>query len=104
MKNSLKEMCKPDEVFFVVSERVRLNLRGGGGRDGDTFKTPFLRATWRQTVSHVKVGLLFHCKEVRTQAEEPNACNCRNKASNHFLVWLIKIILGSLSLASLYKQ
>ena len=44
------------------------------------------RIEWRQTVSHVKVGLLFNCKEVGTQAEKPDSCNCRNKASNHFLV------------------
>ena len=38
----------------------------------------------------------LNCKEVRTQAEEPNSCNCRNRVSNHFLVWLpvIRIILS----------
>ena len=29
-------------------------------------------------------------EEVRTQAQEPNSCNCRNRASNHFLVWLYR--------------
>ena len=28
----------------------------------------------------------FNCKEVRTQAEEPNSYNCGNRTSNHFLV------------------
>ena len=57
----------------------------------------FNRIEWKQTVRRVKVGLLFNCKEVESQSEEPDSCNCKNKVSNHFLVWLIRYVLRSLS-------
>ena len=54
---------------------------------------------------HVKVGgLLFNFKEVRTEAEEPDSCNCRNKASNYYQCVIEYTELRSLSLTSLYKQ